>query len=74
MGDHELNDPALTRLDDIYDDPAQNPIAFLPVNPVTYGGHTDWSLTPGPVDVPPRVDDWCEDRPPGELTDDDGTD
>jgi len=24
-----------------------------------------------PVDVPPRVDDWCEDRDPGELTDDD---
>jgi hypothetical protein len=23
------------------------------------------------VDVPPRVDDWCEDRPPGELTDSD---
>lgn len=73
MGDHELNDPALTHLDDIYDDPRHNPIAFIPVNPVTYGGRTDWSLT-GQVDVPPRVDDWCEDRPPGELTDDDGTD
>jgi hypothetical protein len=24
-----------------------------------------------PVDVPPRVDDWCEDRDPDELSDDD---
>lgn len=27
-----------------------------------------------PVDVPPRVDDWCEDRPLSDLTDDDGVD
>jgi hypothetical protein len=25
-----------------------------------------------PVDVPLRVDGWCEDRDPAELTDDDG--
>lgn len=27
-----------------------------------------------PVDVPPRVDGWCEDRPPAELSDNDGQD
>lgn len=27
---------------------------------------------PLPPEVPPRVDDWCEDRAPVELTDDDG--
>lgn len=31
MGDHEPRDPALTQLDDIYDDPRHNPIAFIPV-------------------------------------------
>lgn len=53
------DDSALSRLDTDsarYGDPRRNPIAFLPVD-----GY-----------VPARVDDWCEDRRPDELSDDDG--
>lgn len=58
-------DPATTRLPHArYDDPRHNPIAFLPVAPREVE----------PIVVPPRLDDWCEDRQPGELTDDDGVD
>ena len=44
-----------------------DPTSMLPVvEPVTPDTAT--------VDVPPRLDDWCEDRSPDELTDDDGRD
>lgn len=48
-----------------YDVPAQGPgqdpaVTMLPLI--------------APVDVPPRIDDWCEDRAPSELSDDDGVD
>lgn len=56
-------------------------IASLPTpyprDAVDYDEHRDYPVVPAPldlVDVPPRVDDWCEDRPPSELTDRDGTD
>lgn len=59
------SDPATSVLPHaLYSDPRHNPIAFLPVPPDDNG--REW--------VPPRVDDWCEDRSPDELSDDDGWD
>lgn len=42
----------------------------LPGGPVDYAGHRDW---PG-LALDARVDGWCEDRPPDQLSDDDGRD
>ena len=63
MADERYTDPATTWFPQSrYDDPAQNPIAYLPV----YGA------ADALADVAPRIDDWCEDRSPSELTDLDG--
>lgn len=83
--DRRYTEPATTRLPHVrYDDPRHNPIAFLPVDTpapmgrVDYAGAVDWAWPPdgedAEVSVPPRVDDWCEDRDPDELSDDDGLD
>lgn len=65
MLDELYTDPATTWLPQSrYDDPAQNPIAYLPVHAAAE------ALTY----VTPRIDDWCEDRSPSELTDLDGVD
>lgn len=57
------SDPATTFLPHpLYDSPVHNPIKWWPI------GDT------APVDVPPREDDWCEDRSPSELTDADEVD
>jgi hypothetical protein len=44
---------------------------------VQYAGYSDYPAAPEApqlVDVPPRVDDWCENRAPDQLTDHDGVD
>lgn len=49
-----------------------------PVGRVDFHGAVDWAWPPDGEDaevwVPPREDDWCEDRAPDELSDDDGFD
>jgi hypothetical protein len=79
VGDHEWRDPALSRLDqDRYDDPAHNPIAFLPVGPVPVWDPGALYVMPivTPRDDEERSDGWCEDRSPelGEITENDGED
>lgn len=63
--------------DPLGQDPATTSLPTPYTRPVDYDEHRDYPVTPAPldlVDVPPRVDDWCEDRPPAELADEDGTD
>lgn len=65
--------PAVTQMFNAVPSPTPRQAPAL----IEYEGHRDYAVTPAPVelvDVPPRVDDWCEDRPVDELTDDDGTD
>lgn len=79
---YRYTDPATTQLPHVrYGDPRHNPIAFLPVadaapeGRVDFHGAVDWAWPSDGEDaqvaVPPRVDDWCEDRAHDELSDQD---
>lgn len=53
-------------------------LPVVPLGRIDFEGATDWAWPQDGEDaevaVPPRVDDWCEDRGPDELTEDDGLD
>ncbi len=54
------------------------PVVPAPEGRVDFHDAVDWAWPPDGEDaqvwVPPREDDWCEDRAPDELSDDDGFD
>lgn len=45
-----------------------------PSGRIDYGGTLDYTGPTITVDVPERLDGWCEDRMPEDLSDADGTD